>query len=280
MKNAPNRNCFSVLISVILLSGVFNVSFAQENYPVGARSLGLSHAAVSLSDSWAVFHNQAGIAGTNGFFAGFFYESRFGVELLSLSAGSVVMPFGSGAFGLSFFQFGEGAFKEHKFGLAYARTLSEKWKAGIQLDYFSRAFPENERARGFATFEGGVLFQPSEKLYLGVHVFNPVSGGINTPSGKQEMPVVFRVGGHYRFSEMVLAAFETETDNQNPVLLKTGIEFLPVENLAFRIGVSGKPFKYTAGIGYKTGSFSGDLGFGYHGNLGITPSVSVQFQLE
>ena len=254
-------------------------AFALENHPIGARSLGLSHASVSFSDVWGTFHNQAGIAGLGGFSAGFFYESRFGVDLLSLSAGSVVLPVEKGAFGLSFFQFGSGVFKENKYALAYARQLSEKWSAGIQLDYLVQTFPENARAKGFATVEGGVLFQPSEKLHLGAHVFNPVKGGIEAPAGKVEMPVIFRAGGHYRFDEMVLVAFEAEKDNQNPALLKSGIEFLPVENLALRFGVSGKPFKYTAGVGYKTGNLSADLGFSYHGNLGITPSVSIQIHL-
>jgi len=270
-------------INILLACMVFCVGvnvLALENHPIGARSLGLSHASVSFSDVWGTFHNQAGIAGLEGFSAGFFYESRFGVDLLSLSAGSVVLPVGEGAFGLSFFQFGSGVFKENKYALAYARRLSEKWSAGIQLDYLTQTFPENARAKGFATVEGGVLFQPSEKLHLGAHVFNPVKGGTEAPAGKVEMPVIFRAGGHYRFDEMVLVAFEAEKDNQNPALLKSGIEFLPVENLALRFGVSGKPFKYTAGVGYKTGNLSADLGFSYHGNLGITPSVSVQIHLQ
>jgi hypothetical protein len=270
-------------INILLACMVFCVGvnvLALENHPIGARSLGLSHASVSFSDVWGTFHNQAGIAGLEGFSAGFFYESRFGVDLLSLSAGSVVLPVGEGAFGLSFFQFGSGVFKENKYALAYARRLSEKWSAGIQLDYLTQTFPENARAKGFATVEGGVLFQPSEKLHLGAHVFNPVKGGIEAPAGKVEMPVIFRAGGHYRFDEMVLVAFEAEKDNQNPALLKTGIEFLPVENLTLRLGVSGKPFKYTAGVGYKAGNISADLGFSYHGNLGITPSVSVQIHLQ
>ncbi|WP_372948749.1 hypothetical protein [Mariniphaga sp.] len=271
-----------IRINILLACLVFCVGVkvqAIENHPIGARSLGLSDASVSFSDVWGTFHNQAGIAGLDGFSAGFFYESRFGVDLLSLSAGSIVLPVGEGAFGLSFFQFGSGLFKENKYALAYARQLSEKWSAGIQLDYLTQTFPENARAKGFATVEGGVLFQPSEKLHLGAHVFNPLKGGIESPAGKVEMPVVFRGGGHYRFSEMVLVAFEAEKDNQNPALLKTGIEFLPMENLALRFGVSGKPFKYTAGVGYKTGNLSADLGFSYYGNLGITPSVSIQIYL-
>ncbi len=274
---STKTNKLPAAFAILLLISVGNYSYSNENYPVGARSLALSHASVSFSDVWSPFHNQAGIAGLNSFSTGFFYESRFGVDELSLTAGSVVLPVQPGIFALSFFQFGKGTFKENKFGLAFARNFSEKLSAGIQLDYFLQTFPENERSYGFATFEGGVIFYPSESFTLGAHVFNPVSGGIETPAGKNEMPVVFRVGGNYRFDEMLMIAFETEKDNQNPLLIKTGIEFFPVENFALRMGVSGKPFKYTTGIGYRIGNFSADAGFGYHGNLGFTPSVSIQF---
>ncbi len=279
MKHTPRRHIFLKWVFTLFLSGIFNVSPAMENHPAGARSSGLSHASVSFADLWATFHNQAGIAGVNEFSAGFFYESRFGIDLLSLSAGSVALPAGNGTFGISFFQFGKQSFKENKFGLAYAMSLSEKWSAGVQIDYLSSIFPENERHKGFATFEAGVIYRPFEKLHLGAHLFNPVKGGIDAPAGKQEMPVIFRAGGHYRFSDLVLVAFETEKDNKNPALVKAGLEFSPAQNLFLRVGASGRPFKYTAGFGYKTGKVLADIGFGYHANLGITPAVSIQFQL-
>ena len=93
------------------------------------------------------------------------------------------------------------------------------------------------------------------------------------------MPAVFSIGGHYQFSKMVLLVVETEKNFGNPLLFKSGLEFSPVENLSLRFGVSGKPVTYTAGIGFQTGKIATDIGFGYHGNLGLTPSVSIQFNL-
>ncbi len=268
----------SLLTLSILIAG-FSVSYSIENYPTGARSRALSNAFISVSDTWSTFHNQAGIAGLHNFSVGFYYESRFMIEELSLVAGTFVLPIKSGSLGLSFFQFGHGAFKEHKFGLAFAKSLSEKFSAGIQLDYLSQLFPENNRAKGFATFEAGIIYTPNNNLFLGAHVFNPVSGGIETPEGKLKMPVVFRIGGHYMFGEMVMFITEFQHDTKNPAIIKTGIEFSPVQNLSIRFGVSGKPFNYSTGLGYKLGRLSADIAFGYHGNLGLTPSVSVQFEL-
>ena len=250
---------------------------ATGNYPAGARALGLSNAVVSFSDTWSTFHNQAGLAFLNHISAGFYSESRFQVKELSLVAGSVVIPAGTGNFGFSFSQFGSGNFRKNRMGLAFAKSFSEKFGAGIQMEYLSSLLPENQRARGFVTFEGGLIFSPAEKLHFGAHVFNPVRAGMKTVSGEIKAPVVFRAGGHYAFDESVLLTFEGEKETRTPFVVRSGIEFLPVQNLVLRMGVSGKPFHYTAGIGYTIGKVTTDIGFSYHGNLGLTPAVSLQF---
>ena len=266
-------------LTFLLLFARLATLFALENHPVGARSLALSQAFVSISDVWSTFHNQATISGTNAFSAGVFYESKYGIDELSLTAGSLVFPVSAGTFGFSFYQFGKGTYKENKVGLAFAKKLSEKFSAAVQLDYFSQRMPENSRIFGFATFEAGIVYSPTKKLFLGAHVFNPILNGIETNEGKQQSPTIFRVGGHYFFAEMVLVTAEVQKDFKNPFILKTGIEFSPVQNLALRFGVSGKPLNYTAGIGYSFGKITTDIGFGYHGNLGLTPSVSIQIKL-
>jgi hypothetical protein len=258
---------------------VFTFSYSTENYLAGARALALSNAFVSVSDTWCTFHNQAGLAGLESFSAGVFYESRFMVDELSHVAGSLVIPVKAGTFGFSFSQFGKGTYKEHKVGLAFAKSLTKRINAAIQLDYLSELYPENDRAIGFATFEAGVVYAATNDLIFGAHIFNPISGGFDTTEGLQRMPVIFRIGGHYQFPKMVLLTVETEKSTKNPFVIKSGLEFSPVKNLALRFGVSGKPVNYGAGIGFQTGKIVTDIGFNYHGNLGLTPSVSIQFIL-
>ena len=267
------------LVTLILsIIGLYGVS-ALENRPAGARSLSLSHAFVSVSDPWSTFHNQAGLSAIDHFSAGIFCESKFLVDELSLTAGTIVLPVNKGVFGISFFQFGKSSYKESNIGLAFAKRLTKNLQAGIQLDYSSNRFPENSHPFGFVTFEIGAIYSPNQKLFLGSHVYNPISNGIKTYEGKQKSPIRFRFGGHYQFNDLVLLSVETQKDFKHPLLLKSGIEFLPAKNLALRFGVSGKPFNYTAGFGYVFKKVTTDIGFGYHGNLGLTPSVSLQVNL-
>ncbi|HPF52392.1 MAG TPA: hypothetical protein PK335_12495 [Draconibacterium sp.] len=252
---------------------------ASDNYPVGARSIALSNAFVSVSDSWSTFHNQATLAKINQFSAGVFYESRFTIDELSLAAGTFVFPFARGTAGLSFYQFGKATFKESKIGLAYSKQLSEKLSAGIQMDYFLNRFPENEKAFGFTTFELGVTYQLTDEFTLGAHVFNPVENGITTYYGKEKMPLILRIGGHYEFSERAILSTEYYINSNEKDQVRTGLEFYILKNLVARMGVSGTPVKYTAGLGYHFGKISTDLAFSYHGDLGFSPCVSIQFQL-
>ena len=268
-----------IYLTIALLIFVAAKLPAIENHPAGTRSLALSNAVVSVPDVWATFQNQATLATLNSFSAGVFYESRFLTDELSHTAITFVLPAKPGTFGLSFSQFGKGTFKEHKIGLAFSKMLSKNLAASVQLDYFSSRFPENERAAGFATFETGIFYLLSEKVTLAAHLFNPVQAGISTAEGKQKMPAVVRFGGHYKFEDKILVACEAFQLLNGPVQIRSGIEFLPVKNLALRFGVSGKPVNYTAGFGYQIGKLTTDIAFAYHGNLGITPSISIQIEL-
>lgn len=269
------KNCLTITLLIFVAAKLT----AVEKHPSGARALALSNAVVSIPDVWATFHNQATLATLNTISAGVFYESKFMVDELSHTAGTLVLPVMPGTFGISFAQFGKETFKEHQIGISFARMLGEKLAASVQFDYFSAHFPENDRARGFSTFETGILFLVSEKINLAAHIFNPVQAGIKTDYGIRETPAVIRVGGHYKFPSFILIAAEAEQHFNGQILLKSGIEFMPANNLFLRFGVSGKPVNYTAGIGYRVGKIVTDIGFGYHGNLGVSPAISIQFEL-
>ncbi len=265
---------------ILLIISLFPFfTFASGNYYSGARPTALSGAFVSIHDTWSTFHNQATLAQLESVSSGVYFESRFLIEELSLAAGSVVLPVRSGTFGLSLYQFGKGSYKNHKVGISFAKKLSDRLNAGIQLDYFSEHYPENEGAFGFATFEVGLTCRLTDEFILGAHMFNPIKNGIRLSQGKQRTEGIYRIGGHYQFSEMVLLCMEAQLNSDKPAIVKTGLEFSPAKELFLRFGISGRPVQYTAGFGYSHKKITTDVAFSYHGNLGITPSVSIQFTL-
>ncbi|NQU85126.1 MAG: hypothetical protein HQ541_05135 [Mariniphaga sp.] len=253
---------------------------AIENPYVGARALALSDAFIAFPDVWGTFHNQAGLVNIKSISGAVYYSSQFGLKELAQMAGTVIIPTKTGTFGLGYSQFGTGQFKETKLGLAFSKQLGKRISAGIQIDYLASILPENSRAKGCVTFEGGLLYRISEKFDLGVHVFNPLRQGIKSFTEEIKLPTTIRAGGSIYISEYLLLGFEIEKNSEEKTIIKSGAEFLFLENLTIRFGVSGEPFAYTTGIGYKMGKITTDIGFYYHGNLGITPSVSLQFNLK
>ncbi|KJF41893.1 PorV/PorQ family protein [Draconibacterium sediminis] len=259
---------------------IIALTASPQNYTGGARSAALSDAFISVSDTWSTFHNQATLAQLNRFSAGVYYESKYGIDEFALAATSVVLPTGAGTFGLSFYQFGKGTFKEHKIGFAYAKQLSERFNAAVQFDYLAQRMPENADAFSFVTFEIGATYQLTEQITLGAHTYNPVKNGFNYPEEKTKLPAAYRLGAHYAFAEHVLVSLETQKESDHDVVVRSGLEFMPLENLALRFGISGRPVQYTAGLGYSFKNISTDIAFSYHGNLGFTPSVSIQYNIK
>ncbi len=274
--NILNRVQLTLVMCTITVS--LHGARPVDNHPSGARSASLSHASVALSDAWSVFHNQAGMANLDAYSASVFYESKYGLKELSLAAAAFIWPVNRGAFGFSMLQFGTGPFKEQKTGLAFARSFSPEWKAGIQLNYLAQTLPENKRPFGVATFEGGVIWNAGEDLALGIHLANPLQKSLNTWDGLKSPATVIRTGGCYQFGNRVLVMFEGEKKDRNPVQFKTGLEFQPASKMCFRLGVSGAPFRYSAGLGFQILPVQLDIGFNYHEYLGVTPSFSLQFQ--
>lgn len=251
---------------------------ASGQYKGGARARALSGAFVSVPDVWGTAHNPATLAVLTNLSAGVHYESRFLLNELSLTALSLVVPLKSQCFGLSFYQFGYAQYQENKAGLAYAKTLARGLSAAVQFDYFWFRLPENEGARGFATFDAGLHYQFARQLSLGLHIFNPLQQGFSTYYGKAEMPYILRFGGHYKLAVNTIVLAEAENRPGKPILLRTGVEYQMVKDLALRIGVSGQPLVYSLGLGYSFNTISCNLAFAYQGRLGLTPAVSIEIK--
>lgn len=263
----------------ILFWGFINSVFAQK-HQTGARPAALSNAFVSVSDSWSTFHNQATLAKQKQISGGIFYESRFLIIEFSEKAGTLVFPIKSLVSGISFYQFGENSFKEYMVGFALAKQLSHRLNIALQFDYFASRLPENSKTFNFITFEAGISYQLTQQITLGSHIFNPVKNGFDMPNGKQESPFIIRLGGNYQFEDYILVCFETEKETDNNFIVRTGLEFMPLTNLAVRLGVCGKPVQFSGGLGYRYKNISTDIAVCYHRYLGATPSISIQIHTK
>lgn len=265
---------FLPVCCLLLISFASN---AADNYLLGARASALGNSAVTLSDVWASSHNQAALAELKNSSAGIFFDNRFLLSELSIKGFAFALPVkSSGVFSVSATYFGYNLYNEQKAGLAFAKKLGNKISIGIQLDYLSTYIADDYGSRSTFAAEAGILAEPFDKLKIGVHVFNPTSAKL-AAYDDERIPVIFRLGMSYSFSEKVLLCAETEKDISYAASFKAGIEYHPVEQLYLRGGIASDPLLSSFGFGLKLKSFKLDFSSSFHQTLGFTPQLAITY---
>jgi hypothetical protein len=237
----------------------------------------MANAALSFTDIWSMYHNQAGIAHLDGFAAGAFYENRFLMKEFNYSGIAAAMPLGDGAIGLSYSGFGFSVYQENKLGIAYAMKLAKTFSASVQLNYqTTRINADNYGSTSNVTAELGVRMDVSKKVVVAAHVYNPLKAKLND-FNDERLPTVLRLGMAYQISDEVLLALETEKDIDQKALFRGGIEYKPAEILYLRVGASNQPNLLSFGVGLAFDNFKFDLAASYHSQLGYAPQVSLTY---
>jgi hypothetical protein len=271
------RKILSVVLSLFFVAAFQLAAFGgNENQPVGARSAGLANASLTLNDVWSIHHNQAGLGSIRKVSAGVYYESRFLLPELGLSAGAIAVPIGKGTFGLSFRSFGFQAYKENKIGLAYGRAFGDFLSIGMQINFQSAVFSEFYGSSSTFTAEIGAMYKASKRVTIAAHLFNPNQSRI-AEYDDERIPSVIRFGARYLFSDQVFVVAEVENALYQKPILRGGLEYHPVDILYVRAGISGNPLNSNFGFGLQMKKFQLDFAGAFHQVLGFTPKISLTF---
>ncbi len=255
-----------------------NLLFASNDiFTCGARSAGMAGSSVALADFWSLQNNQAGFAGLTNITAGVYYENRFLVKELGFKSIGLVVPTGSGNFGLSLNHFGYTNYSESKIGLAYSKSFGKNFSAGIQLDYLNTIISGENGNKNVFTFEAGILASPVENLNIGVHIFNPIRAKLSEYNDERIL-LVLRTGISYCFSEKIIASIEAEKNSCFPLSVKTGIEYGFGEKFFLRAGIGTQHSLFAMGFGYYLKKIKLDIATGYHQTLGFTPQISFLYE--
>jgi len=269
---------------ILLYSFLVIVSFAlcaqKENAPFGSRSGAMGHASVTFTDFWSVQNNQAGMAYYDKIAAGIYYENRFITKELGLKCFSLVVPVNkAGVFGVNVSSLGYRLYNESKIGLAYGMAFGKKISAGLQLDYIYTHIGENYGNKGAVTFEAGIRAVLIKNLVIGAHIFNPIQVRLASYNDER-LPLIFKIGLSYTFSDKAVLAVEVEKDNNFKPVFKTGLEYHIAKPVFVRIGVATAPFVYSFGAGFEFYHFKLDISASRHPVLGFTPQASLIYDIH
>lgn len=266
---------------LLVLLAYSGYSFGQtSDFPIGARSAGMGNASVTLTDLWAIHHNQAAMVGLEQAGVAAYYENRFLLSTLNLQAATAVLPTPkAGVFGVSYSRFGNKLFNQSRYGFAYAKRLWKFLSVGLQLSYLNTTLAEDYGSRHSFIAEIGLLSQVTPKLRIGFHAFNLTRTQL-ADAFDERVPMNFRLGAQYDFSKKVRIAVEGEKDLELPAVFKAGVEYLPVEQFAIRVGVGTAPFRADFGLGLRLRFLHFDIAGSVHPVLGFSPKASLSYRFN
>lgn len=266
------------ILFALLLSGLF-LTAGQGLINTSARSVSMANAVVASPSNESLFSNQAGLAGIRDFLVTVTYESKYGLNEYSTMAIGSVIPFAKGTAGISFSQFGRKLYRISKMGVAYSRNFGESVAASLQFDVLSESFPENSLPYMTITVEMGMIATISPIVKVGFHLCNPFSYAKSAVVSKYRIPSVFRCGVAWIISKELNYFGEIEKMSGTLPFIKTGFEFTALSAFRLRAGVQGANLQPSAGFGFIKDRLMVDMGFSYHGNLGFSPIITLNYCL-
>ena len=266
-------------ISVSALLVFFSLTASGSNLyrpSAGAGEAGMGYVCVMKNGFWNSFHNQASLAFNRSLSIGFNYENRFNISDLGTRSAGITIPAGSSSIGLLYSNFGNTDFKRERTGLACGIKLSDKISAGVQVDYLSEKTSEEYSNNRSVTYETGILVTPSERLSVGIHLFNPIPNSIR----KTYLPTTLRIGAGTTLSKSLFTGIEAEISTGSKLIFRTGFEYEAAKRFWLRSGFSSENSSFSFGLGYLAKIVQIDIGFLTHEKLGVTSSISLIFKIH
>lgn len=264
-----------VLLVVFLLS--LN-AYSGNPYlrSAGAGEAGMGSVCIMRTGFWSSFSNPALLANNSSILTAFNYENRFNLWQLGTRSAGLIIPAGRTSMGVIYSHFGYSDFRRSLLGIACGMPLGENISAGIQVDYFLERTSGDYDNHQSVTYEAGLFFKPSEKVSIGIHLFNPVPNSLR----RTIMPSSIKAGAGIELSKVLFAGVEAEMNSGEKLILRTGFEYEAFKKLWIRGGFSSENTSFTLGLGYLLKSLKIDLSFATHERLGITSSASLIFKIK
>jgi hypothetical protein len=266
-------NCVRKFISRLILPCFTAICCTAQTIHPAIRTDYIQFGAYSkkFTNAFSFVSNQASLASCENISAGVFSEQKFSLKELTLSTLAIAIPTSAGGFGLEANYFGYSNYNESQLGIAYAKKLGKTVDIGIQFNYYSI------HINGYGNYstmnvEVGALFHPSEKMHVGFHIYNPAGGKIRK-NINEKLASVYEAGIGYEASEQVCLQVIIGKQENQPVNVNAGIEYIFNKQFFARLGVNTQSSSPDAGVGLAWKNFRLDVAVSYHPQLGFSPGL-------
>ncbi len=242
---------------------------------MGARAQSLGFTSSCLTDTWSIFNNIGGLAGTNQTTAAFTYQARPCLSAFNSMAAVIATPLSYGVAGAGIFRFGDDLYNEQIITAGYSNTFGLA-SLGIKASYIQYNVQGYGRKAVWSVSAGGIAHL-TPLFSVGAYIVN-----LNQPTlaeDGEKLPTRLVAGITFMPTDKVLIAAEIQKDLEYIPTWKAGFEYTPYKKIAFRTGVTLQPSAGYLGIGFKPGKFILDYAFSHTTNVGASHQATVSYRL-
>ncbi len=269
--------CHLLIFNFLLF--FFVADAANDNFPIGARAIGLGNAVAANEDAWSTFNNIAGIARLDKVNVGAFFERRYSFSSFDQFAavGSLplaITPLKYGNVGVGMYRLGNDLYNEHRFNVGFAHNIMGV-NLGIQAEYVQVAISEWS-SKGNVVINFGGQVQIVKNLRFGAHIYNINQAKIATYKDER-IPTIMKAGLSYIPFNRLQLNVELEKDVEKLARFKAGLEYGLYDKVFFRTGININPIKYFFGLGFVTKSVGLHYAVSVHEQLGLSHSLSISY---
>lgn len=263
-----------MIVTLILLS----ISLLGYDQDLGARNYALGKNYLTQSDIISASANLSKLADLRSFSAGISTKNSFLLPEFQESLFCVGFPLLKGFFSFKYNQYGYGLYRQSGFSLNYAISISPSFSVGISL--ISNLLLIAEESTKAASFYPnlGLNYQFNETLELGI-LFSNLSLSKVSNNSTIFWPVKADLGLSYSINPKVklLLNYSISISSQNA--MGFGIEYILNPKISIQTGVSNNPALFSFGTSIKFKKISIDLASSFKAYLGISPSISIRFEV-
>lgn len=257
---------------------------------VGARPCGMGEAFSAVADDVnAIYWNPAGLTQIKEIQATFMHNEWLHDLRYEFLAYCQPINTGVRAISITYLRMGDmegkdkndnplgnfGAY-DYALNIAYAIPANENLYVGITGKFIQQKI-EIKNATAIALDIGILHLVPSKKGLKLAAVLQNLGTSLRFVQKREWLPIIYKIGGSYKKNNFILASDITKPEDNYP-RINLGIEYLPISNLAFRLGYNSRndlDSGWTFGIGFTLKTLQIDYGFIPYGELDNTHRVSI-----
>lgn len=267
---------FFVIMPLLVLASP-QPAVAQEDLPIGARSLAMGATYVALANNAdAVFLNPGGLSQITGTELSFFYQKPFGLKDLNFGTAAATFPLGNYRVGVGFLSMGNGLYDQTEIALALSHHLGNTLYYGAALRYQSVRI-ESFGSAGALGLGFGAVIPITESLRWGFQVRNLNRSALG--QSEEKVPQIFKGGLAVFPGPGMILTLEIFKEVGLTEEVRFGTELSPLPHLALRAGTASNPNRFSGGFGVNMEAFKVDYAFFTHNDLGLTHQVSFSIHL-